>query len=457
MGRAVILKTIGIGTLALLLMIPVLMIRDLIGERQARRNDAVREIAEGWGGHQVLSGPYVVVSYRRTWSEVETEKVDGREKQRRIERTESGLLRLPADSVTWRVDAATTEKARGVHRARLYGAKIRAEGSITIPPNYGVSDGDSRYEWFAPRLVLGVQDPRGIRSLSALEFGAQSVEFVPGATDRIVASGVHAQLESLLAVQPRSHAFRFALDLAGAESFGMVPLANETALAFASDWPHPSFQGQFLPASHEIGGAGFVAHWKVSRYAAQGAERLRACNAAAECRLANGERMVVSFVEPVGVYQLLDRASKYGFLFIGLVFASFFLFELVRRLAIHPVQYALVGLALAMFFLLLTALSEHVPFWIAYFAGAVACVGLVASYVARVVRSARTGAAFGAALAALYGALYLLLKAEDYALLAGSLLLFVMLTGLMVGTRRIDWYQLTQARPATAPAPAPPA
>ena len=294
MRHVVFLKSIGIGALSLLLMIPVVMIRDLIGERQSRRNEAVREIAEGWGGHQVLSGPYVVVPYRRTWTEVETEKVDGRQKERRTERVESGLLRLPADAVTWRVDAATTEKARGVHRARLYGAKIRAEGSVTIPARYGVADGDSRYEWSAPRLVLGVQDPRGIRSLSALEFGAQSVEFVPGAADRIVGNGVHAQLESLLAAQPRSHAFRFSLDLAGAESFGLVPLANETSLAFASDWPHPSFQGQFLPSSHEIGGAGFVARWKVSRYAAQGAERLRTCNAVAECRLSNGERLAVS-------------------------------------------------------------------------------------------------------------------------------------------------------------------
>jgi inner membrane protein len=115
-----------------------------------------------------------------------------------------------------------------------------------------------------------------------------------------------------------------------------------------SDWPHPSFTGRFLPLRHEIGAQGFSAEWKVSQYAAPGTS--------------NRQELAVSFIEPAGLYQQLERGSKYGFLFIGLTFAAFLLFELLRRLAIHPIQYAFVGLALAMFFLLLTALSEHIEF-----------------------------------------------------------------------------------------------
>jgi inner membrane protein len=158
------------------------------------------------------------------------------------------------------------------------------------------------------------------------------------------------------------------------------------------------------------------------------------------------EQIAVSFIETAGLYQQLERASKYGFLFIGLTFAAFLLFELLRRLAIHPVQYALVGLALAMFFLLLTALSEHIDFAAAYAVATAACVGLISIYLVRVLRSARTGLAFGAALAALYAMLYATLKAEDYALLGGSLLLFGLLAVLMVATRRVDWYALTARR-----------
>jgi len=196
-----------------------------------------------------------------------------------------------------------------------------------------------------------------------------------------------------------------------------------------ADWPHPSFFGRFLPESHEIGAGGFSATWRVSRLAAQASEQL-----------------AVSFLEPAGLYQQLERAAKYGFLFIGLTFAAFFLFELVRGLAIHPVQYGLVGLALAMFFLLLVSLSEHLAFAHAYAAAALACVVLITTYLFWVLREARTTLAFGAVLSGVYGILYLLLKSEDYSLLGGSAFLFALLAAVMLATRRVDWYAL---RPAT--------
>jgi inner membrane protein len=153
----------------------------------------------------------------------------------------------------------------------------------------------------------------------------------------------------------------------------------------------------------------------------------------------------VSFIEPVGLYQMLERASKYGFLFIGLTAAAFMLLELLRRLAVHPVQYALVGLALAMFFLLLTALSEHIAFAWAYAIATAACVGLITVYLVRALRSTTLGIAFGATLAALYAMLYALLQSEDYALLGGTLLLFALLGAVMLATRRVDWYRVSAA------------
>ena len=207
----------------------------------------------------------------------------------------------------------------------------------------------------------------------------------------------------------------------------------------------------YLPAKHALGADGFTATWQVSRYAAQGGERLAACERGRACAALLAQELGVSFIEPAGIYLRLERASKYGFLFIGLTFAAFILFELFRRLPIHPVQYTLVGLALAMFFLLLTALSEHIAFALAYVSATLACVALIGAYVGYVTRSAAIGAAFGAALGALFGVLYMLLRAEDYALLAGSVLLFVLLAALMMLTRRVDWYQVTQ-RAAAAPA-----
>lgn len=354
------------------------------------------------------------------------------------------MLRLPASSLQWTVDAGIGEKARGIYKARLYSAKLRAAGAFSVPARASLEDGTSRYRWGTPRLVLGVSDPLGIRAAPALSAQGREHAFSPGTGDAGLAAGVHAPLAGLVLDKAQGLEFSFFLELAGSEALSLAPLGADATVAMRADWPHPSFQGRFLPASHELRPGGFRASWKVSRFAAQGSAN---ANCAFPCsRL--GESVSVSFIEPAGLYQQLERASKYGFLFLGLTFGAFMLFELLRRLAIHPVQYMLVGLALATFFLLLTALSEHIAFAAAYAIATGACVAVITAYLARVLGSARLGLAFGAALAALYGLLYALLQAEDYALLGGSLLLFALLAGVMLGTRQVNWYRLTAGTPA---------
>ena len=426
MTLAAATKTIVIGLLALVLLVPVLMIQGLISERQARRNEAVTNIAEGWGKRQSLAGPYLFVPYERHWTEIRRETVDGRLREVRNDRSESKVLRVPAAAVAWTIDTEVSEKAYGIYKARLYTAKLRARGSIDVAPRARFEDSTSRYKWGTARLVLGVSDPLGIRAASG------SYDFSPGSGDAARPGGLHALLPDFQFGQLLP--FAIDLELGGSEAFSLAPLGADATVAMRANWPHPSFQGRFLPAGHEIRADGFNASWKISRLAAQGGE----------------EGILVSFIEPVGLYQQLERASKYGFLFIGLTFGAFLLFELMRRLAIHPVQYALVGLGIAMFFLLLTALSEHIDFSAAYATATFACVGLIATYLTWVLRSVRVAAAFGGALAALYAALYALLKAEDYSLLGGSLLLFGLLAAVMLATRTVDWYALT-ARPKGIP------
>jgi inner membrane protein len=397
------------------------MIQNLVAERQQRRHEAVNGITEGWGKRQNVSGPYLAVPYERHWIEVKAETVDGKLREIRTARSESRMLRVPAASVDWTMDADIGEKARGIYKARLYTARLRVQGTIEAPAQTHFEDGRSRYKWGTPRLVVGVSDPLGIRAASG------SHAFEPGAPDS--GGGLQSVLRAYDFSNPGTVEFSIALELAGSEAFSLSPLGADASIAMRADWPHPSFQGRFLPAAHDIRADGFSARWKISRLAAQGIGDAGAS---------------VSFVEPVGVYRQLERASKYGFLFIGLTFAAFLIFELLRRLAIHPVQYALAGLALAMFFLLLTALSEHIDFSAAYGAASAACVGLITTYLVWVLRSARIALAFGAALASLYAMLYALLKAEDYSLLGGSLLLFALLAGVMLATRRVEWYPLVK-------------
>jgi inner membrane protein len=421
MNLAAAAKVAVIGLLALALLVPVLMIQGLVSERQARRNEALAGIAEGWGKRQIVSGPYLAIPYERHWTVVRREMVDGKLRETRNDRSESHVLRLPASRVEWTVSADTSEKARGIYKARLYQARLEAQVAIDVPPRARHEDGTSRYKWGTPRLVLGVSDPLGIRAASG------TYAFAPGSGDAPIANGLHAPITNLDFSRVQKLDLQISLELGGSETFAIAPpVGTDTAVSMRADWPHPSFQGRFLPARHEITAAGFSAQWKVSRLAARA-----------------DELIVVALIERVGLYQQLERASKYGFLFIGLTFAAFLLFELLRRLAIHPVQYALVGLALAMFFLLVTALSEHLDFATAYVIATVACVGVITVYLARVLKSARTAVGFGTALGAMYAMLYALLQAEDYALLGGAIVLFTLLAVVMIGTRRVDWYALT--------------
>ncbi len=416
-------KAALIGALVLLLMIPVGMIRGLVAERQARSNEAIAGIAEGWGKRQLLANPYLAIPYERQWTVVKRETIDGRARETRTEHRELQVLRVPAESVEWTVDATLSEKARGIYKARLYSAHITATGAIEVPSHASIEDRSSRYRWYSPKLVVAIADPLGIRAAPAASFGARRYAFAPGPDDANANAGLHAPLEGFSG-SGRTE-FSFTLELAGSEALALAPQGADTIVTMRADWPHPSFQGRFLPATHEIGGKGFTAKWRVSRFAAQGAKN---------------EAIAVSFIEPVGLYQMLERASKYGFLFIGLTAAAFMLLELLRSLAIHPIQYALVGLALAMFFLLLTALSEHIGFGAAYAIATTACVALITAYLLRIGKA--VALFFGTGLAALYAALYALLQSEDYALLGGTLLLFALLAALMLATRRVDWYRL---------------
>jgi inner membrane protein len=290
--------------------------------------------------------------------------------------------------------------------------------------------------------------------------------------------GFHADVAESFAGARRPLRAEVGIELVGSGELAFAPVADSTRVALASDWPHPSFAGRFLPLDRQVGETGFTARWQLNALATTAPQA--AAYGAPACRLYDSvvdevspredarrtacvETFGVAFIDPVSPYVLSDRATKYGLLFIALTFVGVGAVEVMRRLRVHPIQYLLVGSALAVFFLLLVSLSEHVPFAVAYLAAAAACTALLTFYGSFVLRGSRAGAAFGAAIAALYAALYALLQLEQTALLLGSIMLFAVLAGLMVATRRIDWYGLFErmraetGRPAveTPPAPTP--
>ncbi len=147
---------------------------------------------------------------------------------------------------------------------------------------------------------------------------------------------------------------------------------------------------------------------------------------------------------PVDEYRKSDRASKYGMMLIALVFLVFFFVEVLLKLRIHPIQYLLVGLALCVFYTLLIALGEHIGFGKAYLVSTLAVVGLVVFYAASVFRMPKATRLLAMVLLFVYGFMFTIIHQEDFALLIGSIGLFVVLAIVMVLSRRIDWYNSRQ-------------
>ncbi len=431
-----LLKIAAILFLTLLMMVPMVRIRGLIHERQGLRDQVLADVARSDAGAQTLTGPILVVPYQRT---VHEQVAGSGDRPVTVAREVQGELRLLPAMMDLTGRLGTEERQRGIYRARVYRAEAQLTGQFDVPANYGVTEDAASYRFGEPRLVLGISDIRGIGNALTLRANGTDIPFAPGTGTALFASGVQAPLPAAVGSIP----FEIGLTLAGTREFNIVPVGRESRVHLESDWPHPSFVGEFLPVKRAIDSKGFSADWQTSFFATNMEDVLARCaDAPTGCKALEDDHFGVSFIDPVDQYLKSERAAKYAFLFIGLTFAGFFLTEVLRRVSVHPIQYGLVGLALAMFFLLLLSLSEHMGFGLAYLVAAAACVGLISYYVRYVLGSMGQGVAFGAALASLYALLYGILSSEDYALLMGSLLVFGILAMVMVLTRRVSWSNL---------------
>nr|WP_315231047.1 cell envelope integrity protein CreD [uncultured Albidiferax sp.] len=449
----------GLMLVAVLLLIGLGQITGLVRERQALHQNAVSSVAQSLAGSQTLLGPLVQVSCTEEWTTLSDK---GPLTQRRE------FVRVAAPSTlnlggTSQVEA----RARGLHATQVFTFKSRITAHWTDLKALegGRQHADSKLQCGPPLLMLAVSDARGIRQADVQVNGAaQAVR--AGTQHAAYPRGVQASLPA--GTNPAAPLTAdIELELLGTESLNIVPLGSATQISLTSNWPHPSFYGQFLPSERKVSDKGFEASWRVSALASSAQQAVlnggRLCNgntdsqaynaaraASAETTAANTacvETLGVSFIDPINTYSLSDRATKYGLLFIALTFVAVGLFEFMRGLRVHPVQYFLVGAAISIFFLLLVSLSEHLPFDAAYAIGASACVLLLSYYASHMLHSWKRGLPFGAGIAALYGLLYMLLQLEQTALVVGALALFSVLAAVMMLTRKVDWYGRLQSPP----------
>lgn len=437
--RSLWLKVFVIGGLVFALMVPLLLVRSLVLERQNRAREVVDEIAQSSSRSQILTGPFLAVDVEGIVPTSRTISENGQ--QRTVTETRRDVTMLPIPPAALHIDGdlRTERRSRGIFSAVLYHGVIRASGTLPIPsvPLPGIAAEHQKIT--GARVVVGLGDARGIEKIQ-MRLGGRELVVEPGTRVAGLQEGVHAPVPADL-LQAANAEFSVDLDLTGTESIAVVPLGGANDVAFRSDWPHPGFTGSALPTKHEIGPSGFQASWKISRLSSQAQQRLSDCGASAEtCPNMFASAFQARLVDPVDRYLKTERAVKYSLVFLSLVFGAVFFIEVLRKVRVHPMQYGLTGLAVGMFFLLLLSLAEHLGFGKAYLIAAFACAALISAYMMGVLRSRLGGIGFGGLVAGLYGLLYGVLQSEDYALLMGTLTLFALLAFVMIATRWFDWY-----------------
>lgn len=421
------LKALTIGLIVLVLLIPLSMLRGLVSERADLREHAYARVADGWGGANVLGGPLLIVPTQRTHAE------DGKV---RVVRGEVYLL--PA-RLSVKLDVALEPEPRsvGIYEVPIYSSDIRLEGDFDFAALRDPSSAQTLdYLWDEGRLLLPMSQVRSLREVRSARFASAPLTFAP-AKGRVLA-GIESAIDLTAYIEAGNASFEFETTVAGSREISMLPLGSETRVQLVSNWPHPSFQGAFLPSSHEINAEGFTAEWQVLELN-RPYPQIWTSGEIADSTLMSSA-FGVALYQPSDIYQRGERAIKYALLFIALTFLTFFAWEQLSGTRLHPLQYLLVGLALSTFYLLLIALSEHVPFPVAYGVGAAALTLLIGVYIAGAVASRMRGGIAAIAMGIVYGLLYVLVISEDYALLLGAIALFGALATVMLVTRRVDWY-----------------
>ena len=425
-----LLRLFLVGFLALLLQIPIEMIAELVSERQERRQEAVAEVSSKWGNAQIITGPALVVPYTWRWTEFAT---GGQE----VTRTEVRNAIFLPERLHTRGSIDSETRYRGIFSVPVYRIGLTVEGEFARPSFSELGVEPAAVNWERVYLAVGISDARAIQEETAVSWNGQPVSFLPGTgafLDGVV--GIRAAVG--VADATERFEFSFPLYLNGSLGLYLTPFGQQTVVELQSDYGHPSFQGNWLPAEHSVSATGFQAKWSIPFL---GRNYPQAWTAEAKMSEAiDGSRFGVELVQPVDHYRMAERSVKYAFLFILLPFAIVWLIEVLVGVRVHPIQYLLLGGALCLFYLLELSLSEHIGFPLAYAMASISIIALVGAYSAAVLHRMRLALLVAAGVALLYAYLYILLMNEDYALLIGSLGLLAILAAVMYATRRVDWY-----------------
>ena len=437
--------------IAAALAIPIFMVWFQVYDRRSQSEEATRSITAGWGGPQAITGPVLVIPYRASATETVIERGQSVTRSREVTRE----LTLAPEKADLSTELRPQIRKRSIYEAVVYDAAISGTTAFAFPRDLERTGVDpAQMDLGRAELRFGISDPRGIGATPKVSVNGQALRLQPGSGSS-GGRGFFAWVDANeLASRPLAVTFNF--DLRGNQALSLAPQAADSRWTVRSTWPSPSFGGDFLPSRRSVSDKGFSATYRIGNLALGRAlvstgdvgsnnviERVPAPSRypAADVTSEGGpvQTAQISLIQTVDLYSKVDRAVKYGFLFIGFTFLALLMFDVIGGVRVSAVEYLLMGAALVLFFVLLLALAEVIGFTPAYVLAAGAIAGLNTAYSAAVLGSWRRAAFIGGLLVGLYAVLYVLLSLEAYSLLIGSLLLFAALAGVMYATRRIDW------------------
>ncbi len=430
-------KPLIVLTTGFLLWIALAMVQDKVYERQQFRQQAEQSVANSWTNSQTLIGPVIIVPYTRTYEKKFWNKeLNQYENVTRIQ--SKNLYILPQDS-SFKVSLKSETRLRGIYPVPVYHAKVNIVGQFDTSKFSKLMKDPKVRQKGSAFLSLSVSDSRGIVTLPLITINKSEQKPLSGSQLPFATEGFSTALSKVL-MQQKSFNYETNFDLNGMTSIDFLAVAKSQQITLTSDWPHPMFEGSFLPVSKTITSEGYQAEWKTSQYSVDFENLIDNCSTDS-CSDIFSKYFGVKQINPVDVYRQSQRAVTYGILFILVTFIAFALVEILKGIRLHPVQYGLAGANLAMFFLLLLAFSEHLGFSLAYLFASIAVISLLYYYLIHSFKQKEIARFVAAGIAILYGILYLIIQSEDHALLAGSLLLFSLLSAVIVSTRNINWHR----------------
>ena len=446
-----LVKSMIIGLLVLILQIPAMYVRDVIEEREQRQQDAIAEVSSKWAGHQLLTGPVLVIPY---WQ-------SSQDSTARQQRTREYAYFLP-DKLDINAKVTPQERHRGIYKVMLYSSEVNLSGSFSQPALQRLNIAPEDVIWNEATIKLPISDNKGLNEEISMKLNDSSVVLAPQTSqDASIDNALQGDLKVTGPDDLKELRFSSSFVINGSQQIAFTPVGRNTTVSLQSAWPHPSFIGDVLPQSSQVNAQGFTASWKsafhkhnfpqqwkgsaysISNYTTNLGNNIqsRTIDAVQPASISNinSASFGADLFVPVNGYQKTMRSIKYAALVILLTFASFFLMETTNKRSVHPFQYGLIGLALILFYTLLLSFSEYMGFNISYVIASVCTIGLIGWFVRGLLASSRLTIFLSTILVLLYVYVFTLLQLQDYSLLLGSIGLFITLALIMHFSRKIQW------------------